>query len=685
VSNLHINASQVRRWVYQFVARSRVSLNTTIVLVSGLCLLSSLLAMGFWARSRVVVWEASREEFSQALDATRVRLSSALSEVAGDEALVRGMDWGLDNSVTQLLGARLRAGELDGLALYDDHCRALVESHGKGVEAPPCQVEDLAATGKILWKAHQDHPVLATILPLPQVGGARFFARGFVTLSDAWLEAHPGLRGTIPLIGARVAVPDKTMARGELLREGVDEVGQAHVALLANDALARLIPGALARSLSSRGLDSALFFLALLLITLSATILIQERRRERRHRASSASFLDWAVALSPSGVLSEAARTSARHGIARPESAFAAYQELISRAIQTRIDANRVLQERKVALEQKLDVMKKEMITQERRIGELAALDSLSMQMHRLTASFLQRVKSLQGNSDELAELVRDGVGPAVDDVGVLMREWQIGTRERGARKFLRGLSETEGSIPGQSVLDEQIAFLKAAACNAGNQTVKAVIATRRFRDDLDAMTRVARLWRGLALPGSEEEEDHTRLGSALRDACRLFELDLGEKPAVPVAQLPCLSAEENELLLRVPASPLAAALYHILLCMHEHADAPEGQAISIVGRVRQDGEGRWMFVFLLNGVSSRLSGFGRGNRQSAWNMQVADHLLAPYGVQVLALPKVGDMTPVAIQWTPAEASSQVAETSSEEREDYQSEGVTTEIEAPQH
>ena len=668
----------------------RPSLNPLFILI--IFLIAG--AIGDMAASRLEarrhVLASARQHFVSALAESRVELAGLAGRVAQDSTLTQNLSWNLAHSVTASLFGKLSKGEMDEVWLVDSRCRVLGQAQLERAYPLTCPLSttpgDLASgapaakktrSREFFWREAGDLPALGVILPLAGSNdaddgvGADRFVIGMVVLDENWLALAPGLHAAMMAGGLTIGLDEPR--RATIWRDGVTKDGRGIASLTSNATFDRAILPALGRP---HGIVNPLFWPTILAgLALSLLALGRERRRQAVATRLPAGLIercrDLTMAKAKSSLASDIdAPPIGRGSVALPPEAEA----LILGALRDRnkqIDMSAAHIDELRAIARERDLRLQALST---RLAESAELDTLAIQLARTADTFLSQADRLSSGAEDLTDALGGPIAEQSKLFFNVMMEWQEGITERGARKFIRGLSETAGTRVGTSLLDEQVIALAMMAGEVSDLAVDASIKSHALVESATALARIAALWRGLA--GRHDKVDGSvrvpasppleAFRDALHTALDLLRLDPQYRPLLLADKLdfldrPGTSRSEWP---RVPTSVWTTALYHVFLSL---ADRVGKSALTLGLRLRDDKD-RTLLVAQAtdqeNGerpaaelITKRSSAAKTGER-SAYHLEIARAVLVPYDVGISLLPALDGPFPIAFTWSTVDGGS---------------------------
>lgn len=657
----------------------RPTLNLQILLIVFLVVAAvGQVAAGFLEERRQTLARA-RTAYLSALTATKVQLSGSTRRLMADQALKQNLAWNLSHSVSAAMSGKLQKGSLDEAWIIDENCaelgRAFVD-HPTPFQCP--FKEDGALPQAVLrgksaffWRMAGTHPALAVVQPFPatiNIGQAKY-AVGIVVLDDDWLQLYPGYRALAQDNGLS-HLPDRLLLQGAnteanaatttlttlkgptysgtlLAGEGVAATGLPLAPLTSAGLFDNMLAGQLS---ADKPIKNPLLWPAILAgFAVSCLTFARDRQRERQLARREAGLAERCRELLTAPAVSCLEADAAPPPIGPASAALpAAAETLVLTAFRDKNKQLDLARARVEELNHEIAARAQDIERLSLRLAESAELDSLAMQMARTTEGFLAKADNLADAADKLSEALG---GPIAEQSKILfnvLMEWQEGVSERGARKFIRGLSETPGSQPGQTLLDEQIMALAMMAGEISDRAVNSSVNSHRLVEGASSLARIAGLWLGLANVYGEDARaagDATSLSGPLERALTLVRLD---KRHVGLDFSARLNDQDLPELPPVRDGAWVTALYHVLLAL---ADSAPGGQIGLRQRVEKD---RVLLIAQLApsiGASTALALPSQKSDRLPHHIEIARAVLAPFGISVQALPALDGPFPIALSW----------------------------------
>lgn len=583
---------------------------------------------------RAQILEA-RAAYVSALTQTRTQLAGLMAKVVTDKTLTQNLSWKLNHSVQSSLDAKLENGGMDQIALYVKGCQELGRASGEKYFPLTCPTaEGAAPEGRFYWTSTEDHPGLVLTRKVPGFDDA--YVVGMVRLDGNWLNVHPDLKQKMQALKLRIG-PGKGAV---LLREGVDAKGQALAALVSDHRMDKYL---IAESGKDLAYGNPLLWPCLILALLcTSAALLSQRWKKSKVKDELQAFGDWAKSLTPGGEITLPGKERlAMTGNLQEDLLLA--RQMVAHAVQLKTDMVHGLSARRGLLESQLKSREEEIQKLKHRLAELAELDSLAIQLARTTGSFLERMEAFHDDAEDLEALCSRGVAAGSKSLFDVLMDWQQGIAERGARKFLRSLSETPGLNNEQdSLLDEQVMLLLTLSGEVADQASAAATRSAKLVETCAFATKLAGLWHGLALK-TNAEKVCTSLAQPLEEAQGLVRM---EKAFANVDFANLVTEREAECIPELPKTVWVSALYHVYLAMAELA---AGQDAKIVSRMRRD-QGKILFVIQATAEGGKALP-KRGEKQ-AYHMEISRSILGPFDISLTVLPALDGPFPVSLAWS---------------------------------
>lgn len=620
-------APRLRLWLH------KVKINPLLLLLVLLPVLGW--AVGFEQSAgerRARILEA-REAYVTALTATRTQLAGLTHRVVNDKTLTQNLNWKLNHSVQSSLEAWVENGGMDQIALFTKGCQEVGRASVERYLSLPCPAESGGLPdGRFYWTDTDGIPALALTRKVP---GADAYVLGLVRLDGNWLNIHPDLKRQMQALKLRIGQGKATI----LLHEGYDSTGTPIASLVSDRSFDRYLLAAGGRNLADS--NPLLWPCLLLALFCTACALLGQRWRRARVRDDLQAFGDWAKSLTPGGEITLPGKEKlAMTGDLQDDLQTA--KQMVGHALQLKTDMVHGLTARRGLLETQLKTKEEDIQKLRHRLAELAELDSLAIQLARTTGSFLERMEQFHDEAEDLEAILDTAVHKNAKNLFDVLLDWQEGIAERGARKFLRSLSETPGlNNEKDSLLDEQVMLLLTLTGELADQAKSSAGRAVKLVETSAFATKLAGLWHGLALK-TNAEKICVSLVQPIEEAQGLVRM---EKAFQGVEFKNLVTDKESEFIPELPKTVWVSALYHLYLAM---AEITVGQDAKVVSRMRRD-QGKILFVIQATAENGKALP-KRGEKQ-AYHMEISRSILMPFEISLTVLPSLDGPFPVSLAW----------------------------------
>jgi hypothetical protein len=618
-------------------------------IVAVVCL--SVILIDRWVSYKLDLLKHARTVFIDSVQDSRSRLTSSLWNLATSPDASNHIRVGEWNAMTSLLDAQIRPGELTQLELVDGSCQLLARApHRAKPLANLCQPGQ-SFSSKLKWsEGVGEGAVLSLAVPVNIAGQTTLYIMGHVVFDEVWTATYPKLsfleKSGLIDIGARVPT-------GAIWREGylgVSGVNQPKAVLLLSVGgwLGTLLPDLSRLSLNSY-MDMTWMICIFLLVFsgLAYSESIVSKREELYDRNKA---LDWMHSKSEIIGIND-------DQIQRIDSSK--WAQIFESLANSSSDKLEKLKSQLKLQKERHDQMTLSAISRERKVAELkdelasmSDLRSLKEQLLHSTESFLNKMQEVRDNCENMFDLCSEGLSKQTKSIQEFIAEWKNGIddkshRERGARKFFRTLSETQGRTKHTTLLDDQLIDLEKYASGLLDQTLHLAIMTRQALNDVGAGVHLAGLWHGLALRESQRDKtvDWTScLASAQAMVVSEKKFESLNFEMIPVTQSP------GEFYPSVSRIALISGMFHLYMALLSDAIVEDISSPIIVRQKQVKSRGTLIFS-LPNPLNEDSDQFEDGHNHREYHMDLAKALLAPIGVQTAFLPPTMAGVPVVLTW----------------------------------
>jgi len=285
------------------------------------------------------------------------------------------------------------------------------------------------------------------------------------------------------------------------------------------------------------------------------------------------------------------------------------------------------------------------------RLGELSELNTLGEQLKRTTRAFAEHVHNVRDAFEDLQSILSSGLRHESRQLVALADRWAAGLRERGARKFIRSLAETQGTTTANSALDDEIGNLQVTSQAITDLALNASMHAQKLVQSVDHTAEVAALWDQLAhrKPAEDSADSIASWKDILASLQRLMKMDT---KLAPFKVSDYIAEADAATIPRLPATVWTSTLYHACLAAFDSRWLEQnGLNPTLAFRLRQT-PNRIILV-----ISVRLpdkTPLLSPSSEQTYNLDVAQALLEPYGLDAACMPVVHGAAPIAISWAPA-------------------------------
>lgn len=588
---------------------------------------------------RSAVIEA-REGYLAGLTATRTQLAGLMDKAVGDKALVHSLTNKLEHSLKSTLDAQLQKGGLDQLALIGGSCEAQVKAAVERYIPLTCP-EGKQAT-RFFWIVTNDTPSLVLMRALPDHAGAGQFLLGAVHLNSFWLSKQPELETALTELGITIAplAPAAPAAASftTILREGEMSNGGYAAALVSNNILDRLLIGSAGKDLAYG--NPFLMPILLLAMLTCLLVLVREKALNRRLAQAGHDLVSWAKSVSPGGGFTAPGKTPiASTGV--PAKDLAITKDLIAKAVEVKNEQIHKLGQRRELAEAKIRELSTEILGLQKRLSELAELDSLAIQLGNTSQGFLEHVQDMNLKAEDMSDIAGTEIAERAAMLHNMLMEWQEGVVTRGSRKFIRSLAESPGRAKDSTLLDDQIMTIATISGELSDLAINASLLAHKIAETSSFSARIAGLWHGIALKTNSDKVCKSLI-PVMEDAQELIRQNRKYR-GVSFQNL--ITEESACQVPEIPVTLWQSAMFQIYASF---AELSSGKSARIVSRIRKDGA-RTMFVVHIVGEEG-IQLPQRTQRQT-YLLEVAKYVLTPFEVKVTALPALEGPFPVALCW----------------------------------
>ncbi len=580
---------------------------------------------------RAAVIEA-RGAYVIALTNAKTKLSQLIDNVATDKSLKYNIDGKLQHSIKSTLDAQLQTGALDQLTLMSPTCEPVVKS-SKGRYVPyNCQDSKKIETNSF-WMSHEGTPSLVMIRNLADVNGLPMYLLGMVHINLNWLSALPELTTTFSNLDLAIGGDGVV-----IYNEKTQAEGPFAAPIVSKHSFDKYLLKAGGSSIAYRNP----FLITCLAIALLICIFVVAREFvfNQRLKKAGSELIDWAKTVSPIGGFTVPGKEPIlATGI--PAKDLATAKDLVGQAFSLKSEQMHKISQKRDLVESQVKALNDEILSLQKRLSELAELDSLAIQLGNTTESFLDHVQTMNLNAEDISDIVGTEIAERGSLLHNMLMEWQEGVADRGSRKFIRGLSETQGRSKDSNLLDEQIITIATVAGEISDLAINASILAHKIAEVSSFSARIAGLWRGIALKTNADKICHS-LTPVIESAQEL----IGQNRKYRNVQFQNLLTDVETINIPdIPVSLWQSALFQIYASV---AELSSGKPVRVVTRIRKD-DAKTMLVVQVVATDDQV--LPQRTQRQTYLLEVAKSVLTPFAVNVAALPALEGPFPIALTW----------------------------------
>lgn len=581
-------------------------------------------------RSSVV---EARENYLASLTATRTQLAGLLEKIATDKSLAHNLSQNLQHSIKSTLEAQLQAGALDQLTLLNAACEPIAKS-SKGRFVPVDCSDQSKMSTQFFWVINDGVPSLVLNRALPESVSDKLFLQGVVRLDHTWLANQSGLAAMFSGLSI------ETGSNGTMIhQEGEMPDGTFAASISSTSLFDKLLISRVGKDL----VYGNPFLLPCLILALITSILMIAREFALNHRLKQAGneLVTWAKSISPIGGFTAPGRAPvAATGVPAKDLAIA--KELVSKALEMKNEQIHKIGLRRDKLETQVRGLNEDILSSQKRLSELAELDSLAIQLGNTSESFLNHVQDMNLKAEDMSDIAGTEIAERGAILHSMLMEWQEGVTLRGSRKFIRTLAETKGTAKDSSLLDDQIITIATIAGEISDLAINASILAHKIAETSSFSARIAGLWHGIALK-TNTDKVCTSLQPVIDDAQEVIK----QNKKYRFVHFQNLVPEHLAgAIPEIPVSLWQSALFQVYASA---AEISSGKPARIVTRIRQDAD-KTMLVVQVAATEGHV--LPQRTQRQTYLLEVAKSVLTPFAIEVSALPALEGPFPVALTWS---------------------------------
>lgn len=453
-----------------------VLLVLSVVLLGLLSLLSRSISVSENAENKLFL---VKKTYVSAISQSQLELVRTVRQAAKDSNIAANKETPSPHGLEGSVAAGIRATFVDQLILWGDNCNKLAFASVQKALPRLCPSPD--TINKLTWDFSGDSPALQFSLPITSLSHQQFILTGVVVLDANWIASMPsGLshRKEFDLSLSKASKPSAVT----LLELGPQ-------IFLVSDARWMNTARSLAftfRRLAGAVNDGIVLSVGLLLLLALGEVIRKSSRQKRAllefGTQLTAQINERKETLDPTNRLSQMLHQHANVGAV--EEFCQDLRSLTEMQMQKiRQDQAAILQlreELRISQNSQKEVgenLKNQTQTHLRR-------DSVLEQSRMLSAKILQSWTHLCSRMADLQMQVVPRLQSRAETLENWSKSWSEEVMVKGARKFIRSMSELEGTTPGISKLDEQISDVNLLATANSSEVASLAISMAQFQRD---------------------------------------------------------------------------------------------------------------------------------------------------------------------------------------------------------
>lgn len=553
--------------------------------------------------------------------------------IISDEALLQNLNWDLNNSIQKSLSAYLKPSVIEQATIITANCDVVASISTQNFKSTPC--EKLNLQKKLQWQIHSNIPTLSFIQPLMHQE-KKLFLLSQVNLGEKWLDRFYPLKHSWSGLSLEFTEQSPTEFRQPFLLSGPGTYeGIAFTKI--NHPIFSLFPGRIFK-------QNQTLFIAIFLITI--VLLINKLSKvwinfnDRKTEKLLLNFFDWFQTLkitifqSPKNI-----QNVNKEFIQTLKEEIIKYVETKDKLIEKKQLSISELEEERNELGKRILVLKNT-------IDLMTDTKSLNYQINQASGLMRQSIDDLDEIAKDVESILSTGLTENGKSLLKFIQDWQLGIEQRGARKFLRSLSETESIHGYENMLDEQLHILHQYANSLTDQAVAANLHCHKLLHQSAKVNQVASHWNNMT--NQEPQSDHSNtMEEMIQTFKSLIELDHKTKHI----SIKYDSKIKNPVINHAPKDKWVTGFYHILKALLHSDKHQEVQTLNISYKEKQS---RSLIIFTTNQFSSlKLDLFHSDVKKQ---MQTSQNILKPFGIKCDYLyTTIGHNAPISLMWTNAD------------------------------
>jgi hypothetical protein len=577
----------------------------------------------------------AQRDYITAMAEAKNTLIALIEDIAEDPLIQQNVDWGLNNSVSKRLQAQLANGRMDAVFLANSDCSSLAFAKIGKNNFQDC--ESLGSASGFHWYLSDEGPVLAFSKSIKRGDHDSIFIQGHLALSEGWRN-QLGLFSS-PWNSLHLAFetwspgPSKVLP---IIIEGPSKSGQmiASVSYRAN-ILDSYLGGA-----SGTSKADYLFPMGLLIAALGVLGLIQlTQYLQDNSLKAELQGIQALLQTHSSGNLAKAVSNGSKFMV----------QNACGEILQAIKDNGQSQEVATAKLMQKIRLLTEEKTRIDNdhaalagKFSELNRMESLGQQLTRSSNFMLENVSMIQETAQDLRSILSAGLEENGKFVCRLMTLWKEKIDTRGARKFLRSLSETDSEIQGVSALDEQLSAIFTATQALTDQAIGARLHSVQIIDKTQILFQHAARWKGLIDGKEDAGVESFSLKSLAVSTNALLQADSQVHNWTIAISKDHVFPDPRE----IPVTIFVSAMYHAVLATYFSTDKMQKAELSLRYRKKDDNN---LIVLSPPENLPEMIAFGSPGGQE--QLALIKRLLAPFNIHCENLRLGPSFYPITFRW----------------------------------
>jgi hypothetical protein len=564
-------------------------------------------------------------------------------QVASDPSITRSIELGNINALTQALQTYLKLGEVSQIEVLDQSCSLLARATSSNKLLGAGCHESQFQRPSLSWQKASNGPDFLTMSLVKEVSGnKKVLLSAHVALDTPWLSVYPEL---FSLIHSNRIILFDTSRKGQLWQGAYAATGEPIVSMRIGGWLSGFLPDMTKYSLEASPYPIWVGFFVIGLALIGT--FIEQELRIKREQSLKQRYYDWSQQFL---VLGKSEDTQSFDPKRSWEQILAGIEKRVDYFVEQKQIQWKLTRERQDQMAFGAVQRDKIISDLQEKLAGLSDLASLKEQLQHSSKSFLTRMEDVRGVCEDMFDIASQGLATHSKSLQALSKRWKEGINdvahpERGARKFLRSLSETPSERPGLTRLDDDLDSLTEITGITIDQSLHLSILSRQVLTELEAGVRVAGMWLSLSMRENEREKTSDWL-DCLLCAQNLVIAEAAYKGVV-FERLPQF-ANTAETYPEVPKVALVSGLFHLYMALLAGVDLKELTLPIVLRQKRFSSQGT--MILSLPHLAEDVGDASPG-RSQGYHMDLAKAILTPLGIRAAFLPPTIAGVPVAITW----------------------------------